>query len=87
MATAATKKPGKKGAEKARKSPAAARTPPPLPRSALEPKDDLVVDPDALEFIAAIAQYKKFHSRPFPSWSEVLFVLKQLGYRKVPPAG
>ena len=40
------------------------------------------VDADALEFIAAIERFKKKHSRPFPSWSEVLLVLRQLGYRR-----
>lgn len=40
------------------------------------------VDADALEFIAAIERFKKQHSRPFPSWSEVLLVLRQLGYRR-----
>jgi hypothetical protein len=40
------------------------------------------VDADALEFIAAIDRFKKEHARPFPSWSEVLLVLRQLGYRR-----
>jgi hypothetical protein len=40
------------------------------------------VDADALEFIAAIDRFKKEHGRPFPSWSEVLLVLRQLGYRR-----
>jgi hypothetical protein len=40
------------------------------------------VDAEALEFIAAIERFKKQHSRPFPSWSEVLLVLRQLGYRR-----
>ena len=40
------------------------------------------VDADALEFIAAIDRFKKEHGRPFPSWSEVLMVLRQLGYRR-----
>jgi hypothetical protein len=42
----------------------------------------LEVDPDVMEFIGAIDRFKKAHSRPFPSWSEVLHVLRQLGYRK-----
>lgn len=40
------------------------------------------VDADVLEFIEAIDRFKKKHARPFPSWSEVLMVLKQLGYRR-----
>ena len=40
------------------------------------------VDAEVLEFIAAIERFKKQHARPFPSWSEVLLVLRQLGYRR-----
>ena len=43
----------------------------------------LEVDPEVLEFIAAIDRFKTMHNRPFPSWSEVLHVLRKLGYRKV----
>jgi len=46
------------------------------------PPVDLEVDPDVLEFIKAIDDYRARHDRPFPSWSEVLYVLKGLGYRK-----
>lgn len=84
MATATTKKkPTKTAAAKPEKKPKVASS---LPRSALENNDDVEIDPDALEFIAALDKYKKIHSRPFPSWSEVLFVIKQLGYRKPAPA-
>ena len=41
------------------------------------------VDAEALEFIEALDRFKKQHGRPFPSWSEVLLVLRQLGYRRV----
>jgi hypothetical protein len=46
---------------------------------------------DEMEFINAINAYKQRHSRPFPTWSEVLHVLKALGYRRTaagesPPA-
>ena len=34
-------------------------------------------------FLMAINEYKKKNSRPFPTWTEVLDVLKALGYRRV----
>lgn len=37
---------------------------------------------DELEFINAINAYKQAYHKPFPTWSEVLHVLKWLGYRK-----
>jgi hypothetical protein len=37
---------------------------------------------EVLEFIQAIDEYKRIHRRPFPSWSEVLEVLKTLGYER-----
>jgi hypothetical protein len=40
------------------------------------------VDAEALEFIAAIDRFKQEHGRPFPSWSEILLVVRQLGYRR-----
>lgn len=40
------------------------------------------VDTEVLEFIAAIDRFKKQHGRPFPSWSEVLLVLRELGYHR-----
>jgi hypothetical protein len=43
------------------------------------------LDGEELEFINAINAYKQHYSRPFPTWSEVLHVLKFLGYRR--PAG
>ena len=40
------------------------------------------LEDDELEFIGAINAYKQRHNRPFPTWSEVLHVVKFLGYRK-----
>jgi hypothetical protein len=40
------------------------------------------VDEDVLEFIAAIDEFKMVNSRPFPSWSEVLLIVRQLGYQR-----
>ena len=37
---------------------------------------------DVLEFIQAIDDYKRIHSRPFPNWSEVFDILRDLGYQK-----
>jgi hypothetical protein len=34
-------------------------------------------------FLMAIDEYKKQNARPFPTWTEVLEVIKALGYRKV----
>ena len=36
--------------------------------------------PEVIEFITAIDDYKRLHRRPFPTWSEVLEILKGLGY-------
>ena len=38
---------------------------------------------EQFEFIMAINEYKKVNTRPFPSWTEVLDIIKALGYRKV----
>src|SRR5262245_19170786 len=35
------------------------------------------------EFMKAMDRYKRENRRPFPTWSEVLEVLRSLGYRKV----
>lgn len=40
------------------------------------------VEDEELEFIQAIEDFKKANGQPFPSWSEVLQVLKGLGYSK-----
>ena len=34
-------------------------------------------------FLRAINEYKQVNRRPFPTWTEVLDVMKALGYRKV----
>jgi hypothetical protein len=38
---------------------------------------------DESEFMKAMDRYKRENRRPFPTWSEVLEVLRSLGYRKV----
>ncbi len=46
-------------------------------------RNDDGLSADDLEFIRAIDAYKRKTNRPFPTWSEVLRVLKELGYRKL----
>ena len=38
---------------------------------------------EQFEFLMAIDEYKRNNTRPFPTWTEVLEVIKALGYRKV----
>ena len=38
---------------------------------------------DETEFMKAMDRYKRDNRRPFPTWSEVLEVLRAMGYRKV----
>ena len=42
---------------------------------------------EQFEFLMAINEYKKANARPFPTWTEVLEVIKALGYRKVAEPG
>jgi hypothetical protein len=38
---------------------------------------------EQFEFLMAIEQYKETNKRLFPTWTEVLEVIKAIGYRKV----
>ena len=38
-------------------------------------------------FVMAMDEYKRANKRPFPTWTEVLEVIKYLGYRKVAKVG
>lgn len=40
---------------------------------------------DQVEFGRAMDKYKRENLRPYPTWSEVLGVLKSLGYRRPEP--
>jgi len=40
------------------------------------------LEAEELEFINAINAYKQRYGKPFPTWSEVLHVVRHLGYRK-----
>ena len=54
---------------------------PPIPAKQNNVKPDEMT-PELLEFITAIDEYKRQRSRPFPSWGEVLEIVKLLGYEK-----
>ena len=41
--------------------------------------------PDELEFALAMYAFQKKNDRRYPAWSEVLYVLRTLGYSKGPP--
>jgi len=45
------------------------------------------MDAEQFEFVMAIDEYKRVNNRPFPSWTEVLEVIRYLGYRKVAGKG
>jgi len=38
---------------------------------------------EQFEFLMAIDEYKRANARPFPTWTEVLEIIKAMGYRKV----
>ena len=38
---------------------------------------------EQFEFLMAIDHYKRVNDRPFPTWTEILEVIKAIGYRKV----
>ena len=91
MATATKKKPPAAKKPQPKAKPRAATKARPAPPAAAAVDEDgpdrsapqlAEVDADALEFIEAIDRFKKQHGRPFPSWSEVLLVLRQLGYQR-----
>ena len=42
---------------------------------------------EQFEFVLAMDEYKRVNKRPFPGWTEVLEVIKYLGYRKVAEKG
>jgi len=37
---------------------------------------------DEIEFVRAVDRYKRKFNRPFPTWSEILAIVKELGYTK-----
>lgn len=42
--------------------------------------------PEQFLFIMAIDAYKRVNNKPFPTWTEVLEVIRKLGYRKTQPS-
>lgn len=42
---------------------------------------------EQFQFVLAMDEYKRANKRPFPSWTEVLEVIKYLGYRRVAEVG
>jgi hypothetical protein len=41
------------------------------------------MNPYQFEFVMAIQTYKKVNKRLYPTWTEILEIVEQLGYRKV----
>lgn len=79
---AAERKPSQRGQPAGAERPAATAAASRRPTKKSSPTPNIVIDADVLEFIAALDAFKAQHGRPFPSWSEVLHVLRELGYRK-----
>ena len=61
-----------------KESPAAA----PATTGLLDRESEEEFSAEVLEFIRAIDEYRRANSRPFPTWTEVLTILRSLGYRK-----
>jgi hypothetical protein len=40
------------------------------------------MSPEQFLFVTAIDAFKRVNNRPFPTWTEVLEVIRKLGYRK-----
>jgi len=57
---------------------------PSVPRSVKPPPKDAAIEMDAeiLAFVEAIDSYRQENCRPFPTWTEVFFILRRLGYSK-----
>jgi hypothetical protein len=64
---------GTKSAQ-AKQSPAAVR--------GARPTNPDAMEADVIELITAVDEYKRKFQRPFPSWSEILDIVKALGYAK-----
>lgn len=47
--------------------------------------DEGEMTPEQFLFIKSIDAFKRVNQRPFPTWTEVLEVLRKMGYRKTQP--
>lgn len=74
-----SRKPSKKKTSKSKVAGKSARKKNPLPAS---PTINGDMTQDELEFVQAIDTFKRKNNRPFPTWREILSILKDLGYRK-----
>ncbi len=43
------------------------------------------MNPEQFLFIMAIDAYKRVNQKPYPTWTEVLEIIRKLGYRKTCP--
>ena len=60
------------------------RSPPKGERRKVERRiNEYPLNDEVLEFINAINEFKSVNQKPFPTWTEVLDVIKAMGYRKV----
>ena len=64
-----------KSAKKSSKKAASKRKPAPPARP-----DEM--SPEVIEFIQAVDRYKRLNDRKFPNLSEILQIVKELGYEK-----
>ena len=64
-----------------KKKPAALKKPAPIKFEA-KPQNPDEMTAEVIEFITAIDAYKRQNARPFPNWSEILEVVKRLGYAR-----
>lgn len=78
----AAKKSAVKKAAKPKKAAKKATAKKAVKKKPLRKGPDTEVTQEVLEFIRALDDYKKEKNRPFPTWSEVLEVIRRLGYRK-----
>ena len=44
--------------------------------------NEYVLEPEVLEFINAVNEFKTVNQKPFPTWSEIYEIFLSLGYRK-----
>jgi hypothetical protein len=65
-------------------APGAEATPKAPDTRAAEEAGESGLPDEVLELVSAIDEFKRRNQRPFPTWTEVLGVLKSLGYSREP---